>query len=251
MDWNTANPDLLAVSYGEPEPDSQKQGILAFWTLKNPSFPEKIFYTTNCLTCCEFSKRNPNLIAAGDTQGNISIFDIKRGGDKPIITSRHSSGKHTDTVWEVRWVDRGEKGEVLVSISADGQVIEWSMRKGLEYNTLMTLKAHTSAKAGAANGNKEGMIFIHTSGLSIDFPANDISTYYAATEDCMVHRCGVSYNEQYLNSHYGHSGPVYRVRCNPFMPSVFATCSYDWTIKIWQLREEDPLNSCTPQDLTQ
>lgn len=125
------------------------------------------------------------------------------------------------------------------------------MRKGLEYNTLMTLKAHTSAKAGAANGNKEGMIFIHTSGLSIDFPANDISSYYAATEDCMVHRCGVSYNEQYLNSHYGHSGPVYRVRCNPFMPSVFATCSYDWTIKIWQLREEDPVNSCTPQDLTQ
>lgn len=35
------------------------------------------------------------------------------------------------------------------------------------------------------------------------------------------------------------------------MPSVFATCSYDWTIKVWQLREEDPVNSCTPQNLTQ
>lgn len=99
MDWNIANPDLLAVSYGEPEHDSPKQGILAFWTLKNPSFPEKIFYTANCLTYCEFSKRNPNLIATGDTHGNISIFDIKRGGDQPIITSNHLPGKHTDTVW--------------------------------------------------------------------------------------------------------------------------------------------------------
>jgi len=55
MDFNTANPDLLAVGYGEFDMDNtetKKKGILAFWTLKNPYFPEKLIYVDNCITCC-------------------------------------------------------------------------------------------------------------------------------------------------------------------------------------------------------
>jgi len=70
MDFNSANPDLLAVGYGEFDMDNtqtKQKGVLAFWTLKNPYFPEKIIFTDNCITCCQFSKRNPNLIAVGDS----------------------------------------------------------------------------------------------------------------------------------------------------------------------------------------
>jgi len=42
---------------------------------------------------------------------------------------------HRDTVNEVRWVDKGEKGEVLVSIGADGRINEWSLKKGLDYTS--------------------------------------------------------------------------------------------------------------------
>lgn len=48
MDVNTINHDLLAVGYGEYEidcPDKPKPGLLCFWTLKNPQFPEKIYQT--------------------------------------------------------------------------------------------------------------------------------------------------------------------------------------------------------------
>lgn len=41
-------------------------------------------------------------------------------------------GKHTDTVWEVKWIDRADKGEPLVSISTDGYIKEWNIKKGLE-----------------------------------------------------------------------------------------------------------------------
>jgi len=50
MDWNEVNPDLLAVSYGEfdhelrPEKD-KREGLLLFWTLKNPKFPERTIKT--------------------------------------------------------------------------------------------------------------------------------------------------------------------------------------------------------------
>ena len=55
MDFNEANPDLLAVAYGEFDMDSTKNlkpGILAFWTLKNPNFPEKIIKHEYSITCC-------------------------------------------------------------------------------------------------------------------------------------------------------------------------------------------------------
>jgi len=84
------------------------------------------------------------------------------------------------------------------------------------------------------------MTFINTGGLSIDFPVTERDTYYAATEDGSVHRCSVSYSEQYLESYYGHAGPVYKVRCSPFWQEeckIFLTCSYDWTIRVWNNEE--------------
>ena len=44
--------------------------------------------------------------------------------------------KHNDIIWEVQWVQREGKEEKLVSISGDGRVIEWSLRKGLELTEL-------------------------------------------------------------------------------------------------------------------
>ena len=136
IDVNSANVDLIAVSYGEYDIDCTKklnQGILAFWTLKNPTFPEKTIMHDYSITSCQFSKKDPYLIAIGDSHGNVAIFNIKSDDLMPIADSKDLDGKHTDIVWEVQWVDRDTKGEALVSIGGDGRVIEWSMRKGLEY----------------------------------------------------------------------------------------------------------------------
>ena len=218
MDINSANPDLIAVSYGEYDIDCTqqlKQGILAFWTLKNPTFPEKIIYHEHSITSCQFSKRNPHLIAIGDSHGNIAIFNIRSEDyNLPIAESKDLDGKHTDIIWEIQWVDRDAKGEALVSISGDGRVIEWSMKKGLEMSDLTQLKRETnpnqkdvfqSAAADEGKEKKGGMTFISTGGLSIDFPAKQNGiTYYAATEDCSIHQCSVSYPDQYLENYYGH-----------------------------------------------
>ena len=58
--------------------------------------------------------------------------------------------KHMDPVWQGKWVNKGaERGEALVSISTDGRVVEWGMKKGLASTTLMVLKRR---------GNSEGVI---------------------------------------------------------------------------------------------
>lgn len=89
----------------------------------------------------------------------------------------------------------------MVSISGDGRVIEWSMKKDLEFTELMQLKRETNPNAkdvfGGVEGEKKGgMTFINTGGLAIDFPpAEKGMNYFAATEDCTIHKCSVSYSE--------------------------------------------------------
>ena len=39
---------------------------------------------------------------------------------------------------------REGKGEFLISISGDGRIIEWSMKKGLEFTELKQLKRETN-----------------------------------------------------------------------------------------------------------
>lgn len=93
------------------------------------------------------------------------------------------------------------------------------------------------------------MTFINTGGLSIDFPVNDTgNNYFVATEDCSVHKCSTSFSERYSNNYYGHMGPIYRVRCNPYWhPNdcpIFLTCSYDWTVRVWHEKDSDPKLVC-------
>lgn len=84
MDWSDVNPDLLAVSYGELDhvkAGKKRDGLLLFWTLKNPQFPERTIKTKSRLTSCMFSKKNPNLIAVGDYDGGIAIYDLRQASN--------------------------------------------------------------------------------------------------------------------------------------------------------------------------
>lgn len=251
MDFNKTNPDLLAVAYGEYDmnrTDAKNTGLVAFWTLKNPNFPEKMIKTENSVTSLEFSTLNPNYLAIGDSAGGIMIYDVQNDDDIPIADSREIDEKHTDAIWEVKWVKKQGKGEVLVSVSGDGRVIEWSLKKGLEFNELMQLKRQAnpvqkesnSMPAGIDEERKTGMTFINTGGLSIDFPVDQSANYFASTEDGTVNRCSVSYSERSLDTYQGHTGPVYKVRCSPFWSNdcqIFLTCSYDWTVRVWNHKE--------------
>jgi WD40 repeat protein len=158
-------------------------------------------------------------------------------------------------------VDRGPEKvprELLVSVASDGDVLQWSMKKGLERTQLMQLKRlpNPFLSSNSVYGHKEGIVFRKSSGFCVDFPRYDSSVYMVGTEDGLVHRCSTSYNEQYLETYVGHSGPVYKVRCNPFWSYAFLTCSADWSIKLWtmpfpggQPSTDCPLQTFQSQDL--
>ena len=262
LDWNTYNRDLLAAVYGDPDINSKSHGFLCFWTLKKPMHPEKVIKTPRGLTYCNFSRRNPYLIVCSDYQGEIMIFDLRNESNTPIADSSEVKDKHTDIVWECKWIERlNDKNEIIISTSSDGKVKEWSLKKGLEVVDLLKMKKSTSFpkkdlnpfvwyKSSKAGGAKDTLIFREANGLSFDFPRDDSTVYYIALEECTIHRCRIGYKDQYTDNYYGHQGPVNKIRCNPFDPNILISCSYDWTIKIWNNKNSYPVMNLHSDELT-
>jgi dynein intermediate chain 4, axonemal len=50
-------------------------------------------------------------------------------------------------------------------------------------------------------GATEGVISRQASGLTLDFPLGDSTHYLVGTEDGLIHKCSVSYSEQYLETY--------------------------------------------------
>ncbi|KAG3114599.1 hypothetical protein PI124_g6690 [Phytophthora idaei] len=322
--WNTANEDLLAVSYARNEQSTQaelsaaacpspanggvhsssnpvsrpgqhaqsaaaaaaatgttgteKDGLVLFWSLTNPEYPERIYQLPVGVTSIDFSTAHPYLLAVGFADGVVSIYDTRKDDSissgssssastslgvtatptarhvpVPIATSSGLSGKHLDAVWQVKWVAHGGS-ESVVSVSADGRVVEWSLKKGLSYSDLMTLKrapnpllggpGTAAAGTNGVGGGTDGVISRQASGRSLAFASQgDPSVYYVGTEDGLVHKCSVSYNEQYLQTYIGHTGPVYQLLVSPFCSDLFLSCSGDWSLKLWH--QADPHGEAT------
>lgn len=104
----------------------------------------------------------------------------------------------------------------------------------------------------APESKSDGVISRVASGLCIDFPEHDTSIYFAGTEDGVVHKCSVSYNEQDLDTYSAHAGPVNKFRCSPFLPHACLTCSADWTVKLWDMggTEQKPPISFQTNDVS-
>jgi hypothetical protein len=188
MTWNAVSTDLLAVGYGRSldlkkfqshslttneskeskdiivnntdiPSDEAQEGLVLFWSLRNPDYPEKILRTAHAVTAVEFSRQNPMILAVGLSNGDVNIYDVKREGSSwgvPIESSAGMDGCHLEPVWQLKWIIKGaERLETLVSISTDGRVLEWNLKKGLVMSKLMQLK-----KSGAVSSFLLLMYFV-------------------------------------------------------------------------------------------
>ncbi|KAJ3411503.1 WD repeat-containing protein 78 [Chytridiales sp. JEL 0842] len=275
MAWNKSNEDILAVGYAECKlgalgsREASTGGLVVCWSLKNPEWPERVYRTPVPPTSLDFSRSTPNLLALGFSNGLIAIYDVRKKTELPVLDNADHPLKHREAVWDLKWVGKeqgvggeGEgRGEVVVSTSTDGRVCQWVMKKGLEGMDLMVLKqvtrqekkggagsagqggmagAATGSGGAAASGGRTGTFISRQSGgLCFDFNPRDSNIYLVGTEDGHIHKCSCSYNEQYLSTQYGHTGPIYKVKWSPFLSNYFLSCSADWTIRLWGSEEEE------------
>jgi hypothetical protein len=147
MSFNKQNEDIIAIAYGESRVlPHASPGLILCWSAKNPEWPDRVYTSSSSVTAVDFSKLNPGLLAAGYADGRIVIYDVRQASTIPVLDDSEGNGKHRDPVWELKWVekeriagDEQSKGETLVSVSTDGRVTQWIIRKGLEYQGIVHL----------------------------------------------------------------------------------------------------------------
>lgn len=62
-----ANLNLIAVGYGEFEFGKQRDGMIAFWSLKNPRYPHATIPTLSGVTSLDFATSSPSLLAGASS----------------------------------------------------------------------------------------------------------------------------------------------------------------------------------------
>jgi len=79
----------------------QTSGIILFYSLKNPSFPEYVYLTDSGVMSLDIHPEHPYLVAAGFYDGNVAVYNLMENSDGPAYISTAKTGKHIDPVWQV------------------------------------------------------------------------------------------------------------------------------------------------------
>ncbi|MED6233012.1 hypothetical protein ATANTOWER_005699, partial [Ataeniobius toweri] len=162
MTWNKKNSGVLAIGFGDWASGSPKPGLICCWSLKNLTWPERVFPCHSSVTCLDFSANNPSQLAVGMYDGSVAIYNVQVGNHMACIAnSRDCSKRHQQPVWQVIWTKQQlqlsgeEREEVLVSVSGDGRITKWLvLSNGFNCIDLMVVKRIQDHKKVPA-GNQE------------------------------------------------------------------------------------------------
>ncbi|XP_028282954.1 dynein axonemal intermediate chain 4 [Parambassis ranga] len=253
MTWNKKYPDLLAVGYCESESGNQKPGLVCCWSLKNPTWPERIIHCDSPVTTLDFSASSPGQLAVGMHDGSIAIYNMQSQDTMSrFISTRECLNQHLGPVWQLKWTQQelsltgDENEEALISVSADGRVSKWFVfNTGLDCIDLMKIKriVNIKNKAGMSSAVKttESVLSSLTPGLCFDFHPTDSSIYMIGTWEGLIHKCSCTNTQQYLDTYRKHYCPVNCITWSPLNPDVFLSCSSDWTIQLWKQDHTNPV----------
>ncbi|CAG9564092.1 unnamed protein product [Danaus chrysippus] len=241
VQWNPHYQDLFAVAYGSLDfTQQQKQGCLCLYSIKNPAYPEYAVITESPVICLDVFKETPYLICVGLYDGNVCVYNAQLTLESSYQYKSDSvRDKHSNIVWEIRWGARLIDGEAsFFSISGDGRVVQWAVMPGeLQATTIITLRTDLPPLPGP-DGT---LLTVNSCGSCICFHPEKADIFMVGTEDGMIYTCSLKYNRNYVRSVQGHHMPVYRIHYNYFNNSIYASCSGDWRVKIWEDGRDEPL----------
>ena len=274
--WNHKYEDLFAVGYGsykfpsksnerekaedkgeERSDDTLEPGYIFVYSIKNNHYPETKYTTNSGVLSLDFHSKEYSYLVAGMYDGTVAVYDIKLKSKEPFIVCDIRYQKHMDPVWQVRWnIDDSIDEYIFFSISSDGKVNKWSFLKNkatFELEEIIILKYSdtqneltsntTSNELDSKEKSDESYVFGNAGGMCFDFNPHKKFThlFILGTEEGHIHLCSIQHRGHYIQSYEGHTMGVYTVTWNPYHEKVFASCSADWTIKIWHYKVFSPL----------
>jgi len=241
---------LTCVAYGEFsfEGAIREKGAVEFWSARTDAPVCVVGFDSGVLSV-DWSTTNPNLLAVGCYGGDVVVLDVDellRADDAASNRGRFIADefKHSDPVWAVRWIPSrtthdalSTRADEFVTAATDGKVVLWELRDTLLHGSeVLTVRwsplGETTHSTHETSRGRDDEIIGHSGVMCLDFASHG-KWYVIGTEEGKVHKCSLSYSDQYVSSYAPHIGPVYGVKVNPYSERVFATCSADWTIRVF------------------
>ncbi|KAL1397518.1 hypothetical protein pipiens_002512 [Culex pipiens pipiens] len=182
--------------------------------------------------CCDIHPKYPYLIAIGLYDGNVIVYNLQVGTKEPVYMSHGVNGKHSECVWELKWGPDMQDGEInFFTVSGDGRVFNWVlMQNKLAITTIISLFLDID-QVGGPDGSS---LKLKGCGMCMVFHPNNPEIFLVGTEEGYIFKCSTAYSSKYLMTYYAHYLSVHRMDYNKFNSNIFASCSGDWRVKIWE-----------------
>lgn len=151
-------------------------------------------------------------------------------------------------VQQVKWhSDDVDNNRNFTSVSSDGRVTSWTIvQTELQHNDIIRLSVESSGPPAVClsffclfsiqhffEQPGDPLLGLGT-GTCLAFSPHKERIFLVGTEEGQIHMCSKAYSSKYLQSFEAHNMAVYSIAWNPFHKGVFASCSADWSVKIWK-----------------
>lgn len=189
--------------------------------------------------CCDIHPKYCFLVVIGMYDGNVSVYNLQVNQTDPIFDSTGVAGKHTDLVSEVKWGPDMADGEInFFSVSVDGRILNWILAQ----SKLVITPIITMLMGKRPSSSPDGIeLKLKACGTCMVFHPSDPEIFMVGTERGQILKCSKSYSSKYLMEYKAHFLSVYRIDYNKFNSNIFASCSADWRVKVWEDMRSDPL----------
>ncbi|CAF4145298.1 unnamed protein product, partial [Adineta steineri] len=230
ISWCGNGGEKLAVAYCNLEFQSNTKDLSNdsyIWDIEYSSEPDYILKPISSLVCIEFNTKDKNQLIAGCYNGQVCIFDTRKGG-VPVEQSLIENS-HRDPVYKTIWLHTKLETEFF-SASTDGKIFWWDTRRLSEPVETLILDI-----------DKKGRIENSYGAMSLDYEPTMPMKFMVGTEQGSIVACnrkGQTNADKIGHVYAGHAGPVYALQRHPHCLKNFLSIG-DWTVRIWSEEVRD------------
>lgn len=210
--------DKMVVSYtldSKGQMNIDQNGLSSYvWDLNYTLQPVLELKCTSTLSTAEYNEKDPFVIAAGQTDGIISVFDARIGGHAQLESIHEYS--HRERVSALRWTM--SKGNIeFCTCANDSYVMWWDVRNLSKPIESFQLEFNS---AGCS---------------TLDYTFSMPTRFLVGMSDGQIvngNKRGKTYAERFTYAVKSFTGPVHAVDRNPFADKYFISIG-DQSLRLW------------------